>query len=115
MDPKPWIDGYVRAWNSNDPDDIAALFTDDAAYYTEPYRAPWQGRDQIVTNWLADKDEPGEATFTWQPVAVTGEVAVVHGTTVYPDKTYSNMWVIRLVPDGRCREFTEWWMEHPAG
>jgi hypothetical protein len=22
-----WIDGYVRAWNSNDPADIRALFT----------------------------------------------------------------------------------------
>ncbi len=26
-----WIDGYVRAWNSNDPQDISKLFTDDRA------------------------------------------------------------------------------------
>jgi uncharacterized protein (TIGR02246 family) len=43
-----WIDGYVRAWNTNDPDDIRALFTPDAGYYTEPFRPPWRGRDQIV-------------------------------------------------------------------
>lgn len=33
-----WVDGYVRAWASNDPDDIGRLFTDDATYYTAPFR-----------------------------------------------------------------------------
>jgi hypothetical protein len=23
---------------------------------------------------------------------------------------YRNLWTIRLTPDGRCREFTEWWI-----
>jgi uncharacterized protein (TIGR02246 family) len=43
-----WVDAYVAAWDSNDPDEIAALFTDGAAYYTEPSSAPWVGRDEIV-------------------------------------------------------------------
>ena len=54
-----WVDGYVRAWNSNDPAAIGALFSEDAAYYTEPYRAPWRGREEIVRQWLDRKDEPG--------------------------------------------------------
>jgi len=106
-----WIDGYVRAWNSNDPADIGALFTDDARYYTAPYRPPWRGRDEVIREWLARRDEPGETTFEWKPVVVTDEVAVVQGTTRYPEQTYSNLWVIRLDADGRCREFTEWWMD----
>jgi uncharacterized protein (TIGR02246 family) len=109
-----WINGYVRAWNTNDPADIRALFTADAEYYTAPFRTPWQGREQIVESWLELKDEPGEATFDWRPVAVTDEVAVIQGTTTYPAQTFSNLWVIRLGDDGRCRQFTEWWMEHPA-
>jgi uncharacterized protein (TIGR02246 family) len=109
-----WIDGYLRAWNSNDPADIGALFTEDAAYYTEPFRPPWRGRDRIVESWLDRKDQPGETTFEWRPVAVTADVAVIDGTTRYPGSTYSNLWVIRLDADGRCREFTEWWMAHPA-
>ncbi|TDE57168.1 nuclear transport factor 2 family protein [Nonomuraea mesophila] len=112
VQPRSWIEGYVRAWNSNDPDDIAALFTENAVYYAEPYSSPWQGRDAIVSEWLARQDKPGEATFEWHPVCVTDEVSVVQGVTTYPDKTYSNLWVIRFVPDGRCREFTEWWMLH---
>jgi len=60
-----WIDGYVRAWNSNNPADIRALFTQDAAYYTEPYGPPWEGRDEIVRQWLDRKDEPGQAQFRY--------------------------------------------------
>jgi uncharacterized protein (TIGR02246 family) len=109
-----WIDGYVQAWNSNDPADIGALFTEDAEYYTAPFRPPWRGRAQIVESWLERKDESGETTFEWQPVTVTDEVAIVQGTTTYPNQIFSNLWVIRLDDDGRCREFTEWWMEQPA-
>jgi uncharacterized protein (TIGR02246 family) len=109
-----WIDAYVRAWNTNDPDDIRALFVEDASYHTAPFRPPWRGREQIVEQWLERKDEPGETTFKWQPVVVTDEVAIIQGSTTYPTETYSNLWVIRLDKDGRCREFTEWWMEHPS-
>jgi hypothetical protein len=111
-----WIDGYLAAWSSRHPDQIGRLFGDRAVYYTAPYRQPWRGREEIVAGWL-DRDEPGQARFTWKPLAVTDDLAVVQGETVYPDPplTYSNLWVIRLDRDGRCTEFTEWWMEQPAG
>jgi ketosteroid isomerase-like protein len=110
-----WIDGYVRAWNSNDPAEIGALFTDDAVYSTEPYAEPWRGREAIVEGWLKIKDEPGNATFEWRPLVETPEASIIVGTTVYrePPETYSNLWVIRLDSGGRCREFTAWWMKHP--
>jgi uncharacterized protein (TIGR02246 family) len=62
-----WIDGYVRAWNSNDPADIRALFTQDAAYFSEPYSRPWRGQDEIVRQWLDRRDEPGQAQFQLAP------------------------------------------------
>ena len=111
-----WVEGYVRAWNSNVSEEIGALFTDDALYYTEPHSAPWEGRAEIVERWLEGRDEPGETTFEWRPLVVTPELSIVTGTAGYrePPRVYSNLWVLRLDPDGRCREFTEWWMEHPA-
>ena len=109
-----WIDRYVTAWNSNDRGDIGELFTDDAEYFTEPFRKPWSGRDQIVKKWLAHKDEAGETTFSWEPVAIADDVAVVRGETTYPGETYSNLWVIKLNGQGRCHHFTEWWMKHPT-
>jgi uncharacterized protein (TIGR02246 family) len=111
-----WVERYVRAWNSNDPEEIMALFTPDAAYYTAPYATPWQGREEIRRQWLANKDEPGEASFTWQVLVDTPAIALVQGHTTYrtPPTTYSNIWVIRLDIQGRCQEFIEWWMKHPA-
>jgi uncharacterized protein (TIGR02246 family) len=112
-----WIDGYVRAWNSNQPAAIGQLFAEDAAYYTAPYSSPWRGRDGIVANWLARKDEPGQTRFTWRPLVIGEDLAVIHGETIYmtpPPRSYSNLWLIRLDASSRCTEFTEWWMEHPA-
>ena len=112
-----WLAGYERAWASNDPDEIRALFTPDALYYTAPFREPWRGRQEIVDGWLERKDEPGGWTFEWQPLVETPELAIVTGTTTYSgaEGTYSNLWVIRLNEDGRCSEFTEWWMLHDSG
>jgi ketosteroid isomerase-like protein len=95
-----WIDSYIHAWNSNDPADIRALFTQDAAYACEPYSRPWRGQDEIVRQWLDRKDEPGQAQFSWHPLAVTSEVAVIQGEIVYPSEghTYSNLWSSASTP-----------------
>lgn len=114
-----WMKGYIRAWNSNDPEHIGSLFSDDARYYTAPFRPPWMGREGIVQGWLESKDEPGQTDFTWEPLVVTGDLAVVVGVTIYhatrnePETRYSNLWVLRFDGEGRCSEFTEWWMQHP--
>ena len=111
-----WMASYERAWASNDPDEIRSLFTDDAIYFTAPFREPWSGRQEIVDGWLDRKDEPGGWTFEWQPLLDTPELAIITGTTIYrdPEQGYSNLWVRRLWEDGRCREFTEWWMAHDS-
>ena len=110
-----WVEAYVKAWGSNDPADIRALFTPDAAYLCEPYAEAWRGADEIVRGWLGRRDEPGQFSFSWRPLSVTPEVAIVQGEVAYPAEgnTYANLWVLRLDADGRCREFTEWWMRHP--
>jgi uncharacterized protein (TIGR02246 family) len=111
-----WMQAYVSAWNSNDADAIGDLFTADATYRPAPYEEPWRGRDAIVAGWLDRRDEPGNWTFTWTQLSSDGDLAIVEGTTAYsePKVTYSNLWLIRLDDEGRCREFVEWWMAHPA-
>jgi hypothetical protein len=110
-----WVDGYRRAWESNDPADIGALFTDDATYLTEPYAKPIVGREAIVADWLERKDEPGDTEWRSEVTAVCDDIGFVRGWAKYftpPPREYSNLWVIRLGEDGRCSEFTEWWMKH---
>ncbi|MGN6127755.1 MAG: nuclear transport factor 2 family protein, partial [Humibacter sp.] len=69
------------------------------------------GADEIVAQWLERRDEPGDASFTWQQIGEDGDRAFVQGTTVYEPTTFSNLWVIDFAPDGRAVAFTEWWMD----
>ena len=110
-----WINGYLRAWDSNAPDDIRALFTDDAEYRTAPFDEPRVGADAIVAGWIEDQDQPGDHTFTWSQLGVDGDVAFVQGDTVYSEgRRYANLWVIRFADDGRATSYTEWYMRHPS-
>jgi hypothetical protein len=111
-----WVEGYVRAWESNRPEDIGDLFTDDARYFTAPHRPPWTGREGIIEEWLDRKDEPGDWSFRWEIRAVCDDMGFVRGWTSYPQEghDYSNLWEITLDDDGRCSEFVEWFMDIPA-
>jgi ketosteroid isomerase-like protein len=109
-----WVDRYRHAWISNDPEDIGALFTDDALYFTEPFADPKRGREAIVSDWLDRKDAPGDTEWTYAVIAADGDLGFIQGKATYktePARVYSNLWVVRLDGD-RCSEFTEWWMEH---
>lgn len=64
IDIESWIAAYERAWASDDPQDIAALFTEDAEYFTAPYRDAITPRDAIVEWWRAE-EEPSDPTFAW--------------------------------------------------
>ncbi|QEO13692.1 nuclear transport factor 2 family protein [Agromyces intestinalis] len=109
-----WVAGYIRAWETNDPADIAALFSDDAEYLTAPDATPRRGRDAIVAGWLEDRDESGTWAFDWKILHETLELALIQGRTEYPaDRDYLNLWIIRFGDDGRAREFTEWYMPRP--
>jgi SnoaL-like domain len=107
-----WMRGYLRAWESNDPQDIGVLFTEDARYYTAPDREPWRGQERIVQGWLDRKDDPGGWQFRYELMAIAGYTAFVRGWTTYTNgDRYSNLWVVRLDDQGRASEYTEWWME----
>jgi ketosteroid isomerase-like protein len=108
-----WVEKYLRAWMSNEPDDIGALFTEDAVYSTRPHDPdPWRGRDQIVQRWLAARDEPGDWSFEGTSLGSDGGRGFVQGVTVYGGgaRTYDNLWVVDLADDGRASAFTEWFM-----
>ena len=113
-----WVDGYRRAWLSNDPEEIRALFTDDAVYERRPNDPkPDRGIDAIVESWLDGADSPGETSWEWHPLAEEADLATIQGKTVYfanettPRTIYDNLWVLRFARDGRVNHFTEWYME----
>ena len=125
-----WLDAYVSAWKSYDREEIAALFSEDAEYRFHPYDEPVRGREAVVAAWLgesapegaSERDEPGTYDASYAPVAVDGDVAVATGTSTYYAEpggpvrtTFHNCFVMRFDADGRCSEFTEFFIEAPRG
>jgi uncharacterized protein (TIGR02246 family) len=118
-----WLDRYVEAWRTNDPGAVAALFTHDAAYRYRPYGGDEHaaiGREAIVGAWLEEGDPPGSWEAAYAVFAVEGERAVATGTSRYlasdrgPERTYHNAFLLRFAPDGRCADFTEYYMLEEA-
>jgi len=119
-----WMTAYRRAWASDVREEIAGLFTEDAVY--SPYPWPrgarqWQGRDAIIAKWIGRGDSKIGWRFDHEILAVEGDTAVIEGWTSYDrgegepwDEEYANVWLVRFAPDGRAREFAEWWVQKPT-
>ena len=114
-----WLDRYVEAWRTYDPERIGGLFSDDAQYLYSPFQDPLRGRDAIVTNWLENKDAPGSWRAQYAPLAIEGNVGVATGRTEYVRhgavwREFANVYICEFDGAGRCKRFTEWYMEKPA-
>ena len=125
---RDWLDRYVGAWMSYDPGDIAGLFSENITYRYHPYDEPVVGRDAVVASWLGQsasddastRDAPGTYEAEYSPVAVDGDTVVATGTSRYREvpggpivRTYENCFIMRFDGEGRCREFTEYYIRHP--
>lgn len=114
-----WLANYREAWRSYDPSAIGALFSEDASYRYHPYDEPLLGRDAIVASWLEERDAQGTYDGGYEPLVVTGDLAVATGTSTYKaadvpeDRVYDNCFILRFDDEGRCTEFTEWYMQRP--
>ena len=90
-----WLDRYVDAWMSYDPDDISGLFSQDVAYRYHPYDEPIVGRAAVVASWLGEsasgdqstRDAPGTYEARYSPVAIDGDTVVATGTSRYRENT----------------------------
>jgi len=119
-----WLNRYVDAWRTDDAEQVASLFTDDAVYRYRPYGGDAHavtGRDAIVAAWLEEGDPPDSWEAAYAPWAIDGDRAIATGTSRYlasdngPERTYHNAFLLRFAPDGRCAEFTEYYMlEEPS-
>ena len=118
----------MAAWLSYDAEDIAALFSADVAYRYHPSDEPITGREAVVASWLGEssangastRDAPGTYAAQYEPVAVDGDVVVATGTSTYRERpegpvvrVYDNCFVMRFDADGKCREFTEYYLRRP--
>ncbi|MEO6797687.1 MAG: nuclear transport factor 2 family protein [Candidatus Dormibacter sp.] len=117
-----WLRSYVKAWETEDPNAIGALFTVDATYSYHPFEAPVIGRLAIVASWVDDQDPPGTYDASYEPIAIDADLAVAQGRSRYfkdaskseLDRVFDNLFLIQFDDQGRCRSFREWFMS-PRG
>ena len=108
-----WLDAYFAAWVSNDPDEVAALFTEGAVYAVGPFAEPWIGREEIVRRWTAARQT--DVAWTYEVLAfdqAEGE-GIAHWRVAARDddgvrRERDGILWLRFAPDGRCSEHREW-------
>ena len=120
-----WLDAYVEAWRTYDEDAIAGLFAEDAVYRYHPYDVGDEvvsGRAAIVASWREERDDPDSWSAEYRPWAVDGDRAVAVGVSRYfgadgttVEREYHNVFLCRFDGEGRCREFTEYFMRRGGG
>lgn len=117
-----WLDRYIAAWRSNDRTAIEALFAADAVYRWHPWEDGVTGRSAIADAWLADPDEPDSWRAEYRPLAVDPDGTVVTlGHSEYltddrsaVDRIYDNVFICRFDGDGRCTDFTEFYVKRAS-
>lgn len=115
-----WLDAYVEAWRSGDREQIGKLFSEEVSYRYHPYDEPVLGSQAVVQSWLEDWDpnEPWQAEYGVH--AVDGDRVVATGTSRYmkyhdhPERLYHNVFLLEFDEEGRCQEFTEFFVNQPS-
>ncbi len=117
-----WLERYVAAWSSYDPEEIGALFAEDVVYRFQPWDESddtVRGRDAVVASWLETPDEPGSWTAEYRCFATDGSAAAAVGVTRYlatddaPEAVFHNVFLLRFDDAGRCTEFIDVYMRRP--
>jgi hypothetical protein len=107
-----WLERYFAAWASNDADDVAALFAEDAVYSYGPFRDEAHGRGEIVRRWV---DGGVQSGFGWsvEPLAVDGERGVANWRVSFDSDDgrieLDGILVLDFDERGRCAVHREWY------
>ena len=109
--------------------EIEALFAEDIwRYRYHPADDPIDGRAAVVESWLgegdhpdaSERDEAGTYDARYRAFAVDGDAAVATGDELLQGlgrdgpvvRVYDPVcFVMRFDPEGRCRVFTEWFVQ----
>jgi ketosteroid isomerase-like protein len=116
-----WADEWAGAWPAADADAVAALYAEDAAFRSQPFRELQTPR--AYAEWAFSEQDEAECWFG-EPI-VTGDRAVVEywGVVRFQgrDETIAGVALLRFRPDGLVAEQHDYWNAHegrlepPAG
>ena len=110
-----WVEGWSRAWPIGDPQLVAALYADDAVFFSHPFRehqAPAQ-----YAAWAFGEQSEAECRFG-EPV-VAGDRAAVDWWAVITAfdgsvETIAGTSLLRFGADGKVVEQRDVWAASPG-
>jgi ketosteroid isomerase-like protein len=111
-----WLRRYFEAWVSNDPDEVGAVFAEDAVYHVDPFSGPrMRGRREIVERWTSEPDAQQDVRWSYEPLALAGDrgiaqwrVSFAPGGAADRRTEVDRILVITFDAEGRCTEHREW-------
>jgi len=107
-----WVEELRQAWESGDPRQAGALFSENAVYHSHPFRLPLRGRQAIEDYWAdATADQANVRVAMGRPM-LDGNRAAVEWWTVMVERgiqTTDAGVLILDFEDGRCRRLREYW------
>jgi hypothetical protein len=111
-----WLDAYADAFERQDPDAAAVLFTPDATYQWGPFGDLLHGPGEIRARWAAAVDPPDTTVqFGYEVLAVTEAIGIARwiASHTYPPERkitrYDGIFAVSLTEESLCDEFREWW------
>lgn len=115
-----WLGKYGRAWESQDPDAAAAIFTEDGTYAWGPFHEPIRGREAIRAAWAhATQGQQENIKFDYEVLAVSAGRGIARWWASMTARSsgrpvrMEGIFLITLAPGGLCQVFREWWNEDP--
>jgi len=110
-----WLEKYKAAWEANDPEAAAVLFTDDAEYYWTPFEVPKRGRDEIAKAWADATSRQQNVHFSFDVLAVYDSSGIAHWHTSFLRMTtgkhveLDGIIIAEFNGERLCHVFREWW------
>jgi ketosteroid isomerase-like protein len=111
-----WLQDYRRAWERADPDAVAALFTEDASYRSQPLLPAHAGRDGIRHYWSRVTSDQLAEEVRWGGPLIDGSRVGVEWWTALAnidgsESTVAGVLLLRFDGDGLCTDLRECWNE----
>ncbi len=112
-----WLAGYGKAWESQDPDQLHSLFSDDAAYEETPFDRHMRGIDEIREYWATGGEFQREIEFRYEVLATDPAIARWWATYLRTQdggrSKLDGIFLLEFDDKGRCTSLKEWWHAHP--
>ena len=116
-----WLDSYREAWEKQNPDAAAALFSEHGTYAWGPFAPVLVGKQAIRHAWeVATQGNQSGIEFGYEPLSATEDGrniarwwASMESTQTGDRVRMEGIFLITLTEEGLCSEFREWWNEDP--